>query len=425
MGKTFAVVKREYMERVRSKWFVFATLFGPLMMGLLMFLPAWLGSRTKASTDSTDIVVIDASGTKLGDRVSKALAAYGPAPVVREVPATGIAPAESTATKEVMAKAHQGYLVVDNLTASGERSRYSGRNASTLPDMRRLQDAVRQAVLAARFEAAGLDAARVQALSQFKLEMSTERLTERGRGGGGEGSVFLAYAVAMLLYMSIVLYGQAIMMGVIEEKTQRVAEVVVASVPPEKLLAGKVIGVGSVGMTQQLVWVLSALAMIKLQKPIAGALGITGSLPQNLPTVTIGIGLALLAFFVLGYTLFASMFAAAGSMVSSTQDAQQAATPLMLLIIPSILLLTPVLLEPSGTLARVVTLVPFTAPILMPVRMSLVSVPAVEVAASIGILLLACLGAIWLAARIYRVGVLMYGKKPSLREVGRWVKVSR
>ncbi|MCC6317033.1 MAG: ABC transporter permease [Gemmatimonadaceae bacterium] len=426
MDKVIAVIKREYMERVRSRWFIFATVFGPLLMAVLLFLPAWLAGRSRAGTDATNIVIIDASGNALGSRIRDAISANGGIPPqVRTVMPAGIAQAESTATKDVLAKRVQGYLVVDALTTAGERARYSGRNASTLPDMRRIQDGVRSAVLSLRFEQAGLDARRVQALSQIRLEMSTERLSERGRGGGGENSVFLAYGVAMLLYMSIVLYGQAIMMGVIEEKTQRVAEVVVASISPGKLLAGKVLGVGSVGLTQQLVWVGSALLMLKLQAPIGKALGLATLGPTSLPSITIGTGLALLCFFLLGYTLFATMFAAAGSMVSSTQDAQQVATPLTLLIMPSLLLLAPVMLEPGGTLARTFTLVPFTSPILMPVRMSLTSVSWFEVVGSIALLVATCLAAMWLAARIFRVGVLMYGKKPGFSELIRWVRVAR
>jgi ABC-2 type transport system permease protein len=433
MDKVFAVVKREYLERVRSRWFVIATVFGPLMMAALIILPAWLASRTRPSTAAGDVVILDATGAGLGDRIATLLKAQGGTPVVRAVAPTELAAAESTAVAEVMAKPSteaqattvQGYLVVDQLTAAGEKARYAGRNASTIPDMERLEAAIRQSVLAARFEQAGLDAQRVQALSSIRLDLDTERLTERGRGGSGRGNVALAYAIALLLYMSIVLYGNAILMGVIEEKTQRVAEVVVASISPEKLLAGKVLGVGSVGLTQQLVWVGSALLLMRFQGSIMGALGLPAATAMQMPSVSLSTGLAFICFFVLGYTLFATMFAAAGSMVSSTQDAQQVATPLTLLIVPSVLLLTPVLLEPSGTLSRVVSLLPFTAPILMPVRMSLTSVPWYEVLAAIALLVLTCLGAIWLAARIYRVGVLMYGKKPSMAELGRWIRYSR
>lgn len=424
MGKMFAVIKREYLERVRSKWFVVATVFGPLMMAVLTILPAYMASKTTPSNEVANIVILDASGTGLGGRISQQLGALGRTPQVRAITPAGIALAESTATREVINKSFEGYLVVDALTQSGERARYAGRNASTIPDIERLQDATRGAVLAMRFEAAGLDAQKVQSLSSVKLRLETERLTEQGRGSSGRGNVVLAYVVALLLYMSIILYGQSILMGVIEEKTQRVAEVVVASIPSDKLLAGKVLGVGAVGLTQQVVWVTSGLLLLKFQQPIMKAMGLP-AVGMQIPQVSIGTGLAFFAYFVLGFIFFTSLFAAAGSMVSSTQDAQQVSTPLTFLIVPSILLLTPVLLQPNGTLARVVTLIPFTSPILMPVRMSITSVPWWEVAASITILIATCLGAIWLAARIYRVGVLMYGKKPSLREVLRWVRLAR
>lgn len=422
MGKVWAVIRREYLERVRSKWFLFATFFGPVLMGTMIFVPAFLASKTQASAEGSNIVILDASERDLGERIAQSLSAFGPKPAVEKIHAAELARAESTAAGQVMRKERTGYLVVDQQTASGERARYSGRNASSLADMKRIENTTEQAILTMRFEGAGLDPSRVRELSRMNLKFEAERLTERGRGGGGRASTALAYVVALLLYMSIVLYGQAIMLGVIEEKTQRVAEVVVASISPGKLLAGKVIGVGSVGLTQMLTWVLSAFLLLRFQVPIGKAFGISTGGAFQLPSVTLPMGLGLLCFFLLGYTLFSSLFAAAGSMVSSTQDAQQVATPLTFLIVPSMLLLTPMLMQPSSTLSRVVSIIPVTAPILMPVRMSLVSVPWTDVLVSIALLAATCMGAIWLASRIYRVGVLMYGKKPSMREVARWVR---
>jgi ABC-2 type transport system permease protein len=221
-----------------------------------------------------------------------------------------------------------------------------------------------------------------------------------------------------------VLYGNSILMGVIEEKSQRVAEVVVAAVPADTLLRGKVIGVGAVGLTQQLVWIASAIVLMKFQQPIMASMGLPAS-PMQLPAVSAGTALGYFAFYLLGFVFFTSLFGAVGSMVSNTQDAQQVSTPLTLLIVPSIVLLMPVLMSPNGTLARAVSIIPFTAPILMPVRMSLTSVPWYDMAASVLLLVLSCGGALWLAARIYRVGVLMYGKKPTFAEVARWVRYAR
>lgn len=421
MDKVLAVLKREYMERVRLKSFLIATFFGPVLMAALLILPAWLATKTKISSDVANVLILDLSGTDLGQRIATQLARNGGSPEVRAITPSELTAAESLATAEVIAKRREGYLIVSQETVSGERAQYSGRNASTIPDMRFIEEAIEQSVRNSRFEAAGLDGPRVQAMSDVRLALGTTRLSERGRGSAGRENVVLAYAVALLLYMSIVLYGQSILMSVIEEKTQRVAEVVVSAVRPSQLLAGKVLGVGAVGLTQQLIWVASGVLLVRFQGPIMQAMGLATA-PTTIPSLSLATAGVFLLFFLLGFTFFTTMFAAAGSMVSSTQDAQQVATPLTLLIIPSILLLAPVLMDPSGTLAVAVSLIPFTSPILMPVRMSLTSVPWLEVVASVALMLLACLAAIWLAARIYRVGVLMYGKKPSLGELMRWVR---
>lgn len=421
MDKVLAVFKREYMERVRLKSFLIATFFGPVLMAALLILPAWLATKTKISSDVANVLVLDLSGTDLGQRVATQLARNGGSPEVRAIAPSELAAAESLATAEVVAKRREGYLIVSQETVSGERAQYSGRNASTIPDMRFVEDAIEQSVRNSRFEAAGLDGPRVQAMSEVRLALGTTRLSERGRGSAGRENVVLAYAVALLLYMSIVLYGQSILVSVIEEKTERVAEVVVSAVSPSQLLAGKVLGVGAVGLTQQLIWVASGVLLVRFQGPIMQAMGL-GAAPTTLPGLSLVTAAVFLLFFLLGFIFFTTMFAAAGSMVSSTQDAQQVATPLTLLIVPSILLLAPVLMDPGGTLAIAVSLIPFTAPILMPVRMSLTSVPWIEVAASVALMLVACLAAIWLAARIYRVGVLMYGKKPSMAELMRWIR---
>jgi ABC-2 type transport system permease protein len=394
-------------------------------MAVLIVLPAYLAMRTKPSEGMEHIAVLDASETDVGTRVAKLVGAGRESqPKVRSISPLQLTEAESTATREVREKKLEGYLVVDALTASGEAARYAGRNASTIPDMELLKRSLRDAIVNRRLEGAGLDPARVTQLSKVDMRFHAERLTENGRSDTGDGELALAYTVAMLLYVSIVLFGQAIMMGVIEEKTQRVAEVVVASVSPDRLLAGKVLGVGAVGLTQQCVWVISGLLLLRFNGPLMHLFGLQ-SFPTALPSVTPANAIALLVFFVLGFTFFSTMFAAAGSMVNSTQDAQSVATPLTLLIVPSVILVGPVLLSPNSSLSTTMSMIPFTAPILMPVRMSITAVPWWQVGVAIVGLCLACYAAVWVAARIYRVGILMYGKKPSLAELGHWIRQSR
>jgi ABC-2 type transport system permease protein len=203
-----------------------------------------------------------------------------------------------------------------------------------------------------------------------------------------------------------------------------VAEVIVSSVSTDALLAGKVIGVGAVGLTQMLIWVASGVLFWGQRSRIFSAMGIEGMPSIAFPTIEPLVLVALLLFFILGYTFYASLFAAVGAMVGSQEEAQQASQPVLMLLIFSIIFVQPVMLNPTGRLAEVMSWLPFSAPIIMPMRMTVTQVPTLEIIGSLGGLLLACIVAIWASARIYRIGLLMYGKRPSLRELGRWIRQS-
>lgn len=428
MDKVFVIAKREYLERVRSKWFFISTFLGPVLMLAVIILPNWLAIRSRSGEAAAHVIVLDATGTDLGRRV---MAEVIGSPmndtslaVIRSVTPVALAEAESTATREVMAKKYEGYLVLDSGSIAGKSARYAGRNASTLPDMERIEGAVRQSVLTMRMQNAGLDPERVKVLSNVKIRLQTDRITDTGRGGSGKFSVAFAFTIAFLLYTSILLYGQSILRGVIEEKTTRVAEVVVACVSPDAMLGGKVLGVGGVGITQVAMWVTSSALLLRFREPLMEWLGMP-AVPFSMPSISLWTGFVLVAFFVLGFTFYSSLFAAVGAMVTNDQDAQQAATPVMLLAVFSIVFLQPVMLNPTNQLAQVVSWLPFSAPIIMPARLSLIPISPLEIGLVLFGSLLSCVATVWLAARIYRVGILMYGKKPTLRELGRWIRQSR
>jgi ABC-2 type transport system permease protein len=267
------------------------------------------------------------------------------------------------------------------------------------------------------------------------MRLNTERVTESGKSGSGTAGLFVGIIVGVLLFMSIVFHGQNILRGVLEEKATRVAEVVLSSVKPESLLAGKVLGVGAVGLTQQAAWLgiatyltnflapivmksiaakggAAAAANAAAASPIAGALG-------GISLTIIGIALA---YFLVGFVFYACLYAAAGSMVNSEQEAQQAATPVMFLLISTWLMVNPVLVNPTSRLAVVLSWLPWSSPIIMPMRIGLTSVSPLEVAGSLFVAVVGCVAAVWLSARIYRVGMLMYGKKPTFAEVAKWIR---
>ena len=440
-AKLWAVIRREYLERVQTRAFILGSVLGPVFIAGVLFVPAWLSLRNLRA-DPANLIVIDATGAGLGNRLRSTLDSSSTAPNapnridVRVTPADGIAAAESLATKAVIAKEVDGYVVLDAATLRGERARYAGRKATALGDMRRLETALRQATLAQRLEHATLNPALVDSLTHSRLVLNSERLTEQGRGSdeSRRANLVFAVAVAFLLYLSMILYGQTVLRGVLEEKSTRVAEVVVSSVSPETLLAGKVIGVGAVGLTQQIIWVVGSVYLGSFLAPIlarmapstdGGATGApgAGSIPaMSMPDIHIASLLLILVFFILGYGVYASLYAAAGATVNSEQEAQQALAPLLVLIVASSLLIQPAMMNPASTIARVASMFPFSAPIIMPLRMSLVPIPPWEMAVAVVGLVVAFVGVIWLAARIYRIGLLMYGKRPTFRELAKWVR---
>jgi ABC-2 type transport system permease protein len=423
MVKGMAVISREYLERVRNKWFLIATIFGPLLFALMMIVPAWLSIRSGAAADLGNVVIVDASGAGLGDRLADALrtSRRTTRPEVRVLPPEQVSRAESLLTRSVMERRHSGYIVLDERTLAGESARYAGRAASSLPTIDRIRGALRRTVLSARLEDAGVSPATAEELAFLPLRLETERITERGRGGSGRVSAVFSFGLAFLLYMTILLYGQAIMRGVIEEKQTRVAEVIIASVKPETLLRGKVLGVGAVAFTQIAVWIAAGWLLVTFRAPLFGALGIPAG-PTQLPELSPMFALLLLLYFVLGFVFYAALFATVGSMVNTDQEAQQAATPVMMLVVFAAVFIQPVLFSPSGPLAQWTSLLPFSSPILMPVRLGTISVPWIEIGASLLLLALSCVLVLWVAARVYRVGLLMYGKKPTIRELARWIR---
>jgi ABC-2 type transport system permease protein len=442
MAKLWVVIKREYLERVRSKWFIFTTIFGPVFLGAVTILPSYMTMRGLRNSRVASMRILDATGSGLGKRVAARLEKKLDSAVVRvgrgggnsgsiaqpiqsdveELPPAQLAQAESTATHAVMANATPGYLVLDSTTLSKHTARYAGRNATAVGQMELIQEAIRQSLIAARLESEGMNAARIDSIVRVKVDMSADRLDERGRGESGLVSFIFGLVIAIMLYMMIMLYGQNVMRGVLEEKMTRVAEVVMASVKPDTLLAGKILGVGAVSLTQQIVWFGSAAAFLTYGAVMAKAMGAPQMQNFTFPTISPGLFIALLLFFTLGYILYSSMFAAVGAMVGSQEEVQQAAQPVVLLLVATVIFMQPIMLNPTSTLAVAMSIIPFSAPVIMPLRMTATQVPPIELAASLVALAVTCWVTIWAAERIYRIGLLMTGKRPNVQELIRWIK---
>lgn len=437
--KILVVAKREYLERVRTRAFVIMTLLVPVLMSFAMLVPIYISAKAGPSSAIRKVRILDATGTGLGDRIAQSIRADSSiadsvqGPFVVNVAAADLPQAEKDAVAEVM-KPHslQGYLVLDDSTMLGKRARYAGRNASTISDMERLREVVRQSLMIVRLQKEGVNQSVVDQLSKNRLAIPAEKLTEKGRGGSGETGLFAGIIVGVMLLMSIIVNGQMVLRGVLEEKTTRVAEIVVSSIKPESLLFGKVLGVGGVGLTQMVAWLFLGGYLSSFFTPLvlkaagggSGAAAAAGSsaLTQGIagmPWAVLGISIA---YFLVGFVFYSTLYAAVGSMVNSEQEAQQAQTPVMLLLMSGWIFVNPVLINPNSTLSVVLSWLPWSSPIIMPIRMGLTSVAPASIVGSLIVAVIGSGGAVWLAARIYRVGLLMYGKKPTMAELAKWIR---
>ena len=392
-----------------------------------MFLPAWLANRTNVSADVARIRILDATGASLGRLIALELSGgmTGDTSLTQVVSwRSRWSPRPSRLRRgPSAAKAIKGYLVLDTGTLDGRGARYAGINATALNDMRRIENAVSRELIGLELSRAGISTVEADRVKRLRGGLRSERVTLSGRGGSARMNLLFASVVGLLLYMTIMMYGQNVLRGVIEEKQSRVAEVVMSSVRPSTLLAGKVLGVGGVGLTQMAIWMVTSFFMLRYRVPLMKLAGID-AVPVPLPSITVGQLLTLLTFFVLGYTLYSALFAAVGAMVSSEQEAQQAQMPVILMLVMSIIFLQPVLLEPDGRLAVILGVLPISAPIMMPLRMSTVDVPTWEIVLSLVGLVASCYIAVYVASVVYRTGLLMHGKRVTWREVFRWIRVT-
>ena len=227
-----------------------------------------------------------------------------------------------------------------------------------------------------------------------------------------KSSFLVAYVLFLLMYMVVLLYGMNVARSIIEEKTSRVFEVLLATIKPDELLAGKILGVGAVGLTQVAIWMVAAGL-------IAARLGATSGVQISTPQVVFFI-----VYFALGYALYSAVAAALGAMTNSEQELQQLNMFLMMPLFFSMLMLMPVVTNPNSMMSRIVSQIPFCAPLLMDLRISISMPQPWEIALSIGLILMTIYAVLWVSSRIYRVGILMYGKKPNLPEILRWLKYS-
>ncbi len=413
-AKLWAVVKREYLERVRTKGFVIATILGPLLMAGMMIVPIF---AMRSGSKPLKVAVLDGTGT-LGPAVEEALRAarFADKPRFDVQPVGSDAPGgpEAGLKKAVLGGELDGYLELPADAVAKGTASYFGRNVSNRIDLRTMEGAVSDVIVGVRLAAAGLDPGKVKDLTKA-LDLKTIRLSESGEREDQGAAMILAIILLMILYTSILMWGQMLMTSVIEEKTSRVVEVMASGVSSTTLLAGKLLGVGGAGLTQFLVWSLSLFAVsLAMAGPLAGAL----PMPEITPLMLVSFVL----FFLLGFFFYASLYAAIGAAVNTVQEAQNFVWPVVMPIILGMVFFTAVLEAPDGAVSVTLSMIPGISPLIMFLRIVVLTPPWWQIALSVGLLALAILGVVWVSARIYRVGILMYGKKPTYPELVKWVR---
>lgn len=413
MRDTWVIARREFHERVRSKWFIVMTVLWPILMVGMIVAPALLGGK---GTEGAKVQIVDHTG-ELGETMSYQLG------VMLKWNTTIIAPSsdDEQLRKKIASGEINGYVVIPKDALDGGEIVYSGDNASNQSATIGFSGVARSVVIGSRAKRAGMSEADLLLLTR-PINVSVRHTTGEEEGTAGIFAFLIGYMIAFLIYIAITLYGINVMRSVVTEKSTRIVELLVAATTPRAMMSGKIVGVGAAGLLQIAIWFGLGAVAISQQDAILGLFGAEPEAASMLPSLSAAqVGVTLL-WFVVGYLFYSAMYAAVGAMVSSEQDSQQAQLPVTFLLLIAMISIPMVINDPRGQTAVIMSMVPFWTPMLMPLRFFLGSATLAQLGLSLAILVVSTYVAARAAGKIYRVGILMYGKRPSLREVVRWLR---
>ena len=433
MTKFLAVLKREYIQRVRAKMFIVSTVLLPVVMSLFGIVPAIVLNINAGGP--MRVAVIDETG-KLYRRLDEALASdasegeqeeqnrSGPelsrrAFELEQVASVGPDAGAQRAQLEARLRNKEidGYVILPRSFLDNGKAEFFNNNPGDVLTHRILQSALNRAVREQRLFEANVDPATRQALFR-PVDLESVKLGATGEERGSGRSFILVFGVGFVMYLAILMYGQVILGAVIEEKETRIAEILFSSVKPFTLMMGKLVGVSLVALTQLSIWGTAFAAFALYGVNLLASRGLDASIPRVPFTHYIYFAL----FFLLGYFIYATIYALVGSMVTTTQEGGQLAMPIILILVVSFYLFLPVSRSPDSSFSFWVSMVPFTAPVAMLVRIVTQTPPFWQIALSLLIGFSSVILVMWFASRIYRVGMLMYGKRASLPEAIRWAR---
>jgi ABC-2 type transport system permease protein len=443
MNKLLLIIQREYFSRVKKKSFLLMTIIGPLLMAGVMIVPVWLAMRDKTEHQ---VFVLDHSGLFI-DKI----------PNTKEIKFTyGVGTIDSAKAK-LKNGPFDMVMEIDIEAINNDKTtpHLYYKKEPGISTQQYISNTMENILFDYRLQGDSIDVGKIER-ARRPVEVKTIKVSEDGfeKKTSAETNMIVGFSLAVAIYMMIFLYGAQVMRGVIEEKTNRIVEVIVSSVKPFQLMLGKIIGVAMVGLTQFVLWIILTFAIstfvtgvlfkdqiadkIKQEQQISKVMkdDITShsdkmekvktpneaiDVLDNLSKIDVSHVILVFAFyFLLGYLLYAALFAAIGSAVDSEADTQQFMIPVTAPLIISFAIAQGVASDPDSGLAQFFSIFPLTSPIVMMVRLPF-GVPTWELALSMVMLVVGFLFFTWLAGKIYRTGILMYGKKTTWKELGKWL----
>jgi len=416
MDKIWIIIKREYSVRVRKKSFIIMTLITPILLGLLIFAPAYLSSVSSEldKSEQKNIAVVENDEFYFSRLTDSDQFRF-----------TKIPESEVDNIKNNFSES--GYFAIVDFTCEENIINFISDKQLNRNIISEIEQYIRQIKREQNYKNEGFDVSEISNLEP-NLQFNNTIITEDGneQGANQDMRTALAFIFGFLIYIFIFMYGSMVMRGVIEEKTNRIVEVIISSVKPFQLLIGKIIGVALVGFTQFVLWILLSILVAN----IAGNTFLSDNpvgIFDSISSLLVGINLNSLIlyfmfYFIGGYLLYSSFFACIGAAVDNETDTHQMVLPITIPLILSMAMITAIVNSPDGTLAFWMSIFPLSSPIVMMVRLPFGGVENWEILLSATVLLLSFLLTTWVSSRIYRIGILMYGKKASFRELYRWIK---
>lgn len=427
MHKILLIIKREYLTRVRKRSFIVMSIVGPLLFGLMFLIPIWLVTR---EADQKVIEILDESGYFKGEFGKKGSVKF-----------EYIDQNLDEAKKDLTDSDKYGILYIPAIDLDSPKGIvfFAEQNPS-IEVQAELEQMLKHRIEDIKLEKSGIDKEKLESI-KTTVNINTINISSEGEKEGDTGiATATGYLASLMIYFFIFMYGIQVMRGVIEEKSNRIIEVIISSVRPFQLMMGKIIGVGAVGLTQFLLWAFLSMVIYT---------GVyqyyMGDIPKNDEVVMMGnqmgqtaqpeaseifkkietinfpliIG-SFIFYFLAAYMFYGSLFAAMGSAVDNDSDAQQFQLPVTIPLIFSVIILTAIIREPHGTLAFWTSLIPFTSPVIMMMRIPF-DPPAWQIVLSMVLLVMGFIFTTWIASRIYRIGILMHGGKINYKILAKWL----